>query len=258
MQKKDQDWTYWTGWIVAYVILAVIFLVLVFWGWLDQPWCDAGKQGVPCLRDWLEALGGWAALLVGGPSLYVLWRQVRDADRNQRISFKIQLRRSKSLSRNVLRNASSLTYVTDMLVKLLLIPAIRSNEPMSIEGHDAIFDMVRGLLESGGFQQFEDEIEVSPDRTLEVVFLMMKMHHQAEHLAGARDDQRAAHLMVLFENVGKYSKAVSRHAAAFLAEVEEIFGERSESEATEDAPFTSENNRSSSGSPRSPSTPSHA
>ncbi|AGB71060.1 MULTISPECIES: hypothetical protein [Rhizobium] len=254
MQKKDQDWTYWTGWLAAYGILTVIFLVILFWGWFDQPWCDAGKQGVPCLRDWLEALGGWAALLVGGPSLYVLWRQVRDADRNQRTTFKIQLRRSKSLARNVLRNANSLVHVTDMLVKIVLIPAIRASEPMNIEGYDAIFDEIQRLLESGGFQQFEDEIEVSTERTLEVVLFVMKMHRQSEHLPTARSDRRAGHLAILLELIGRYCKEVTVHATEFLEEVDELVGEGKNPFDIKNATSTTESGDPSSGSPRSSST----
>ncbi|MGM4980905.1 hypothetical protein [Rhizobium sp. 11_C7_N12_5] len=232
MQKKDEDWTYWTGWIVAYGILAVIFLVVVFWGWFDQPWCAAGKLGAPCLRDWLEALGGWAALLVGGPSLYILWRQVRDADRNQRIDFGIRLGRSRSLARRIIDLANQLGSVAATCERVWdNRQALHLSYMEPMRGYCQDLEYLRDLLRQADFQRFEDEAEILSD--IGFYGLIEIVERDLKEVAGRRDVEatpdeyrtmcsRMLHACGL---VRKYAEACTSAATRQLAKIKEIAGD---------------------------------
>jgi len=231
MQKKDQDWTYWTGWIAAYAILTVIFFVIVFWGWFDQPWCDASKQGAPCLRDWLEALGGWAALLVGGPSLYVLWRQVRDADRNQRIDFGIRLGRSRSLARRIVALANQLGSVAATCERIWdsrQIGHLSYMEPM--RGYCQDLEYLRDLLRRTDFQRFEEEADIVSDVGL--YGLIEIVERNLQEVAGRRDREATtdeyrtmcSRMLYVCGLVRTYADACTSAAKKQLEKIEEIAG----------------------------------
>ncbi|CAN7283865.1 hypothetical protein [Neorhizobium tomejilense] len=51
-----------------------------------------------CIREWISATSGWAAVIAAVPTIWYLSRQVRDADVHQKTNFAIQLRRQRILA----------------------------------------------------------------------------------------------------------------------------------------------------------------
>lgn len=51
-------------------------------------WCH--DDDISCLRDWISALGGWAALAVGAPTIFLLARQINGAENFNKAAIKLQ------------------------------------------------------------------------------------------------------------------------------------------------------------------------
>jgi len=51
-----------------------------------------------CIREWISATSGWAAVIAAVPTIWYLSRQVREADLHQKTNFAIQLRRQRILA----------------------------------------------------------------------------------------------------------------------------------------------------------------
>lgn len=64
--------------------------------------CSSGES---CVREWIAATSGWAAVFAAVPTILYLSKQVRDADRHQRTGFAIQLRRHRILAARTARIA---------------------------------------------------------------------------------------------------------------------------------------------------------
>jgi len=87
------------------------------------------KSDDVCLREWISASSGWAAVIAAIPTILYLSRQVRDADRHQRTSFAIQLRRQKILATRVAQIAQTVLDLTndhDEALASGIIPDIRN------------------------------------------------------------------------------------------------------------------------------------
>ncbi|NTF48504.1 hypothetical protein [Rhizobium rhizogenes] len=105
MTQKDGDWTYYTGWIAAFALLAIFFVVCVFIGWFDQPWCGRDESGALCFRSWIEALGGWTTIPAAAIGAWYVIRQMKEAGKQHREMASIQLQRSRALVWLAVRDA---------------------------------------------------------------------------------------------------------------------------------------------------------
>ena len=112
---------YWiiSGLIIGLVALAV-FLLLP--GAALERLCEPDEV---CIREWAAATSGWAAVAAAIPTVLFLSKQVRDADRHQRTSFAIQLRRQQILAKWV----QALAYISLDQIELLEKRAGAGQEP---------------------------------------------------------------------------------------------------------------------------------
>jgi hypothetical protein len=51
-------------------------------------WCYGDDD--QCVRNWISALGGWAALAIGAPTVYLLARQIKGAESFNKAAIKLQ------------------------------------------------------------------------------------------------------------------------------------------------------------------------
>lgn len=113
MNEGRDDVGYWTGWIAAFVLLAIFFLIALFVGWFSPPYCQEAENGAVCLRTWIEALGGWTTIPAAGVGAWFVVRQIKVAGQHHRESAFIDLQRSRAL---VLRASMASTEVLSMSV----------------------------------------------------------------------------------------------------------------------------------------------
>lgn len=168
MKKINAAWSLY-GWIA--VGLALIgYLVVVWHGpqFQELVCADGGKD---CFREWVSALGGWAAVGAAIPTVFYLSRQVTDADRHNIMTFQITLRRSQALAKQTLR------CLEDINRTLLVIDQVWETVPPYPEflnqyTHD--IEALISLLEKAPFQRFEEEIDVPDAKQAQVVSDLLK------------------------------------------------------------------------------------
>lgn len=118
-----------------------------------------GTDGVPrmcdqsesCVREWISATSGWAAVMAAIPTIYYLSKQVRDADQHQRIGFAIQLRRQRILATRTLRIASV------ALEQLAKQEAEQADADMTSWDRETVEGVIHHLRD-GTISAFESEI----------------------------------------------------------------------------------------------------
>jgi hypothetical protein len=229
MDNGKGDWTYYTGWIVAYCLGAGFFIFLVLNGTFDRSLCT-GAPGEHCFRDWVSALGGWAALIIGAPTIFFLWKQLSDAGKGQLITFRIQLRRTRTLARRVLTQANELERAASYSVAFWDRRDPAHTAPMHpIQSYRNALGQFLKMLEEGEFRRLEDEIDVPPTITLRWLLARLQTSlYVTEGRAGrefsleeyptAADD-----LLWSARSVLEYAKEIKRISEDHLFEIKDIF-----------------------------------
>ncbi|ACM27547.1 hypothetical protein [Rhizobium rhizogenes] len=229
MDNGKGDWTYYTGWIVAYCLTAGFFICLVLNGTFDRSLCT-GAPDEHCFRDWVSALGGWAALIIGAPTLFILWKQVADAGKGQLIAFRIQLRRTRTLARRVLNQANELERAATFSIAFWdrSDPA-HTKRLHPLQAYREALRQFQGMLQEGEFDTLESEIDVPATMTLRR--LSRKLQENLELTDGRIEREfdlyeynTAADIMLLSgRQVLEYAREVQRIAEDHLLEIKDIF-----------------------------------
>lgn len=94
-----EHWNKW-GWLVPLVVAVVFFLRIILG---RQAFCGPAEEN--CLREWISALGGWAAVVAAIPTILFLSRQVRDAQNQHRDNALINLWSRRVLAEAVVAGA---------------------------------------------------------------------------------------------------------------------------------------------------------
>ncbi|MCQ1833511.1 hypothetical protein [Neorhizobium galegae] len=81
-----KEWDTW-GWLIALVLIVLVFARLMFG---REPFCGV-DEGEHCLREWVSALGAWAAVPAAVVTVIFLSRQVQEAARHHRQTVAVQL-----------------------------------------------------------------------------------------------------------------------------------------------------------------------
>lgn len=204
--KRWDEWRLVAAGLAA-AVLAILsaFLFLFLWG--RDAFCSVANDE-HCFREWVSALGGWAALAAAIPTIFVLYRQVRDADRHQRTSFAIQLRRQRILAERV----RELAYTGLTIVELLEGPHGTSKEIYEVDTRT--IDNVIKVLRDETLAAFESEIAFPS---------VMGARLTADVIENARGEPEGTLgcgtgvLRAFFEHV-------ARQAEDFLTEVKAITG----------------------------------
>ncbi|MQB09690.1 hypothetical protein DXT96_07455 [Agrobacterium sp. ICMP 6402] len=196
MQKHWDRW----GWIVAVAIIAVGFLRLM---WGREAFC--GEDTEHCFREWVSALGGWAAVAAAVPTIFYLSRQVKDAEKHQRTNFAIQLRRQRILAQHIQNVGNEARLFIRVYLNNELSPT--ANDVRKWDPHTA--KEMTEMLRSDAVRSFETEIAFPKS---------MSGRTTAEVLERGRDGEEP-HYFVASEIVESYWKNIVGQADAFIAEV---------------------------------------
>ncbi|NTG41671.1 hypothetical protein [Rhizobium rhizogenes] len=224
MKLKNKIW-------LGITAIAVVVGVEKLWPsdwYVHDLLCRSSEED--CFRQWLSALGGWAALVIGAPTLYILWKQISDADENQKIAFRIQLRRTRALALRVIKQANELEGET----MACIAQWDRSGPAHTPRLHpiEAYRDGLRlflDKLEQAEFRRLEEEVDVSS--TITFRWLLKTLQQNLEVIDGRAfkefdlDEYKTAAGEMLFtgRRVLEYSKEIRRIAEEHLLEIKDIF-----------------------------------
>jgi hypothetical protein len=165
-------------------------------------------EGDACIREWLAATSGWAAVCAALPTVLYLSKQIRDADRHQRTNFAIQLRRQRILATGV----AQLAYmILDQIA--LMLSGNKNGESPNIRdwNKDLVGEMIRHLRGTV-LQSFEDEIAFPENLGAYGVALIVEKGFSTECSASFTAPDVAK----------EYFERIVRQAEQFLAEIRDI------------------------------------
>ncbi len=148
MRKQWDKW----GWAVA---IAVCGLVVFRAAWGRNAFC--GSDSEHCLREWVSALGGWAAVAAAVPTVLYLSHQVRDAQRHHDQSIAIQLRRTRALAHRTRRAASTLAENSIFWMHVSKEEILRE-APHAIPHLGMNIAYMNSVLQNKSFELFEEEV----------------------------------------------------------------------------------------------------
>ncbi|WP_320202051.1 hypothetical protein RMR16_023835 (plasmid) [Agrobacterium sp. rho-13.3] len=84
------------------LIICGIALAIAGFFWLSQqvsvPSSHLCVPNEACIREWIAATSGWAAVIAAFLTIFYLSKQISDADRHQRTAFAINLRQQRILA----------------------------------------------------------------------------------------------------------------------------------------------------------------
>ncbi|QBJ13207.1 hypothetical protein EYD00_07270 [Agrobacterium sp. 33MFTa1.1] len=224
-----KHWDRW-GWIVTVVVIAVGFLRVV---WGRDAFC--GEQSEQCFREWVSALGGWAAVAAAVPTVIYLARQVRDADEHQRENMKLQYARTRTLAKQAMKRATNLRRliryqqeeweglkengVSTVPIVYMRTAAVNLDE----------------VVPAQLFQRFEDEIDV-PDGT-DITSLKREISAALEYVNRVEDSSTAVALNnprmeMVYKMAHNYAGMILEIASRHLSETATITGHKIVDEGT--------------------------
>lgn len=161
-----------------------------------------------CVREWISATSGWAAVCAAVPTILYLSKQIRDADRHQRTNFAIQLRRHRLLAMGV----AQLAYVFLSQIELALSKVIEGEAPDIRDWNKELIQEMIRHLRGTNLQSFEDEIAFPVSIGAYGMLLIVERGY-------AGDDVTS---FAAPDIVKEYFENVARQAEEFLAETRKI------------------------------------
>lgn len=218
MRQKRTDFGYWMGWYVAFAITAGLFGFVLLKGLnLQSIACAEGEK--TCFRDWVDAMGSWAALLVGVPSLLYLADQVRGAEQHHRINAALAHRRQRALAKNIIFFTKAVEKIIDQKVAKIT----DTTKPIVHAAIDKDLDHVLRVLTKSHLGMFETDIQTP---VVSVDFIVSKIQKLKKDMSGttgtvalnAKQKDRASKI---FGQVKTYTKMINVIASRFLNETKD-------------------------------------
>ncbi|MGF6257338.1 hypothetical protein [Ensifer sp. LBL] len=161
MDNRDKDFGYYTGWGVAYALVAGIFIYILWQGGAEN-WCAPEDNG-SCFREWVGVLSGWAAAAVAVPSIFFLSRQIRTSDRQHQTALLMAMRplhaaawRVRELAR-IARNEAS-----DVAERWADMEKIQNGKLGVVEQFRVDIANLRARIDTEDFRFFERSVLISP------------------------------------------------------------------------------------------------
>lgn len=100
--KTPRQANYWIGWGFAFGLLAAGF-VWAAWQASTMEWCGPSNVDQNCGREWMSALGAWAAVPAAVGSVMYLARQIAESRTQHRSMLRVQFQPNRSLARLIQR-----------------------------------------------------------------------------------------------------------------------------------------------------------
>lgn len=164
--KSKNDRGYWLGWYIAFGMAAMLLIFLLFRAFTVRDFA-CGSNETDCFRQWVSALGGWAAVAAAVPTFLYLSKQVQDARLHQRQNLEIQYRRHRAIASRARMTARECAQIADRISVVW-----REEDPEKFPLHDinwwytnhnfALTDAVSDQV----FDFVEDEILLTSDLTI--------------------------------------------------------------------------------------------
>jgi len=202
------------GWAITVVAMVMILSVMILG---RDAFCTPEDQN--CTREWLSALGGWAAVFVTVPTVLFAAKQLKDADSAGRQLARQTIFRRRSLVRRAQQNARVVLERIRHDKKQFKSPSFLPGGGISAREAQLVAKALRELLDEGIFVQFEQEIGVAKIGNISLIrgatdhFIA-----STEHWNILDSSRMQSELDQLLRNAQAYAAEMEEIASVFLAE----------------------------------------
>lgn len=220
--KFRDHWDEW-GWLIALGMM--VFATGV--GLLGrETFCS--EKDVSCIREWVSALGGWAAVVAAIPTVLYLSKQVSSAAQHQRVNFELEIRSKLTLARAAKQNSIEARYNMHVTGKYLREAA---NRVQQIGACRAQFKAMIELLGRPVFSEFEMEISLPTGMTIATLSSILASSSDDiandENVALLMENEEVfaekfAHYQRVIERCRDYLQSLSEAADAFIGEMADL------------------------------------
>ncbi|MHA7968093.1 hypothetical protein [Rhizobium sp. CAU 1783] len=190
-----------------YIAIALVAMIAGGVAWVDgmEPLCLPGEA---CLREWISATSGWAAVIAAIPTILYLSKQVRDADRHQRTGFAIQLRRHRILA----HRTAQIAHVSLMMIEGFDSTRTEGESPDVRKWDLETTSSMIGILRDTTIAAFEAEIAHPMSMSGAAIAMVIERGYEGQQPASSAAPELARSF---FSNI-------ARQAEDYLAETKSI------------------------------------
>lgn len=185
--------------------------------WLFQNTVDVSALCNPdeaCVREWLGATGGWAAVIAAFLTIFYLSKQISDTDRQQKTAFMISLRQQRILASRTAQIAGIALLEIEKQEREHTSADIRPWDRETIEG------LIHHLRDTT-ISSFQSEIAHPHSLNAWATSIAIERAYAGVQPA----------VQIASELTHKFFTDLARQADDFLGEVKEITGQRSKTES---------------------------
>ncbi|UIK05026.1 hypothetical protein [Neorhizobium galegae] len=203
----------WVGWGVAIGLLFAAALFAI-WQGSAQPWCKADEP--ECFREWVAALGGWAAVVVAIPTVLFISYQIKDARKHQRDNAFIALRHTRMIAVRAINAAE------------IALEVCRAEEQQwgNIEREGitksrlrAGFGTARTILTHRAFQAYEEEFDLPIINLKALLDELTEAEGRVEELGLSWG---ASALVSAYRNISSLIEFIQESAQEYSAQTNEL------------------------------------
>lgn len=216
-----KHWDRW-GWAILLVVIALL-LARALWG--RGPFCG-GSAEEHCLREWVSALSGWAAVAAAVPTVIFLSKQLSLARSQTYDDFRLQLRRSVALAK------TSEVASQELLLYAMAYP-VRPGYGADIFTWNSLRTQIvelQDMVAASVFTRLEEDIafpeSISQVFVLERIRVFLKEHGEAIKSTWVDDADRREETYQDFNRIcafcEQYAEACKAVADDFIADTSDM------------------------------------
>ncbi|EKF60120.1 hypothetical protein QWE_08496 [Agrobacterium albertimagni AOL15] len=222
---------FWHGWGLAWgFAFGVAFAGFVYLGsaGADAVWCAADDRG-NCLREWISALGGWAAVAAAAPTIYYLSRQVTAAATHEKVNFAIASRANLSLASAARQTAIEVRYQVRLVRQTLGNSGM--TRPRQVNHVRAVCELASEWFKRPVFAEFEARIGFADATTVATitVYLDGQVSHMKDLEIQALEGLSVKEFEMLMKRLDgamniadKFAEATCASADTFIQEINRL------------------------------------
>ncbi|MDX3976571.1 hypothetical protein [Shinella sp.] len=218
-----KHWDRW-AWTLPATIIIIGFLRVLFG---RSPFCSSTTEH--CFREWVSALGGWAAVAAAVPTIYYLAKQVRSAIDHQRVNFALQIQSNMNLAAAAKQTSIEVRSQIDLVQRTLRSFSLpRVNQIHHIQ---VVCELAHDWFSRPVFSEFEARI--GAQQNISVASMCIYLNGQIQGMNAATEEMLAAQSPHTFEmmvrglndvldKADRYASSVCDKADQYVADMKRL------------------------------------
>ncbi|MCD7110435.1 hypothetical protein LRX75_15455 [Rhizobium sp. DKSPLA3] len=217
-----KQWDQW-GWLLPALVIVVVFFRLLYG---REAFCGSASE--QCFREWVSALGGWAAVIAAIPTVYFLSKQIQSTADHARVNFRVNVRSNVNLAEAAIQSSIEIRFqIKEMRGKFDHASMPRTTQ---ISVTKSVLVMIAEAIRRPVFSEFEAKIGL-PDKititTLTIYFdgqvtALERMMEVADLFPVEQFEAELHGSKRAIDYAENYAQSISEKASAYVADIERL------------------------------------